>query len=285
MNRLILVVFLLFVAACKQKPKHAFSTNSLNKTEALSMARQDTNKINAERLEYKKQEIRDSTTAKRMLDEMLILAKSNINEPAFSKTIAIDGDRVYSFAKIGNLFSKDKRHLFVRRVVQPTVVFLDVYLIEKSIFKKVLEVKDWYLVYTGDTIKDVNGDKVKDFLFNWYGSSGCCARNAYDVYIYNNATGGFMEKLNFINPVFSASEKMVRGVEYGHPGEVPLYKFKWVGADVDTIEYIYPADTIKKKFYLVKRHEDVDNPEKRRIITTIPAEYRKISGYDWFIDY
>lgn len=273
------------MAACKQKPENASSANAFNVTDAPPIVRLDVNKIKAGQAEYRNQEIKDSITAKKMLYKILGFAKAKIDKPSFSKIIRVDGDDVYTFAQMGNIFSTNKKHLFVRRVVKPTAVYINVFLIDNKNFRNVLSFKEWPMVYIGDTIKDVNGDKLNDFLFNWYGSSGCCARNAYDIYVYNKDTGDFTDKINFINPTFSTSEKVVRGVEYGHPGEVPLYKFKWVGADVDTIEYIYPADTIKKKFYLVKRHKDVNNPEKRKIITTIPAEYRKIADYDWFIDY
>jgi hypothetical protein len=66
---------------------------------------------------------------------------------------------------------------------------------------------------------------------------------------------------------------------------VPLYKYKWNGLNIDTIEYIYPADTLKKKFYLVHRHSEQNDSQKRKTLATVPKEYLKIDGYDWFIDY
>ncbi|RYU89537.1 hypothetical protein EWM62_14560 [Mucilaginibacter terrigena] len=131
---------------------------------------------------------------------------------------------------------------------------------------------------------DINGDGVNDFVVNWYPSSGCCARNNFHVYLYQK-DNTFSNYFDFINPSFFPKEKLVRGVDYGHPGEVPLYKYKWNGLNVDTVEYIYPADTLKKKFYLVQRYGDNNCPEKRKVLAAVPKEYLKITGYDWFIDY
>jgi hypothetical protein len=35
----------------------------------------------------------------------------------------------------------------------------------------------------------------------------------------------------------------------------------------------------------VHHDEDLNNPKKRELLTAVPEEYRKIYGYDWFIDY
>ena len=85
----------------------------------------------------------------------------------------------------------------------------------------------------------------------------------------------------FINPTFSPSEKLIRGIDYGQPGEVPLYKFKWVGYKVDTIEYILP-DTTKERYHVFKHWRDFDNPKAGRFLTSVPKEYHKIESYDWF---
>jgi hypothetical protein len=133
------------------------------------------------------------------------------------------------------------------------------------------------------SIADVNGDGHKDFLLNWYPESGCCARNIYNVYVYIPESGTFSKKYEFINPDFSPKEKVIRGVAYGHPGEVPLYKYKWNGLNVDTIEYIVPTDLSRKSFYIVHRYRDKDDPKKRKVIPVVPKEYRKIGGYEWFM--
>ncbi len=97
---------------------------------------------------------------------MLAVAKTNIYKQAFSKTIRIDDNNIYSFAQMGNLFSRNKRHLFVRRVLKPTTVCIDVFLIDNGNFRNALSFEEWPMVYIGDAIKDVNGDKLNDVLFN-----------------------------------------------------------------------------------------------------------------------
>jgi len=134
-------------------------------------------------------------------------------------------------------------------------------------------------------IKDLDGDGFVDYFIHWYPSSGCCRRNVYDVYRYQAETNKFAKGIQFINPTFFAKEHLVRGVTYGHAGEVPLYKYKWNGRKLDTIEYIYPADTIKEKFYRVKRFGDKNDPKKRETLNAVPKEYRKLDGYDWFMSY
>lgn len=236
-------------------------------------------------LEYRKQDLQDSLIAESMLEPMLKLASKNLHKRYFEKKIPKADTDAYSFIRLGNLFSKKQRHLLIRRVVSPMIVYIDIYFIKNNQLKHIFSYNDWYMAYVNDTLKDINGDKYNDFLFHYYPVSGCCRRDVYYVYLYNNKTGKFSEQYKFINPTFSPSEKIIRGVEYGHPGEVPLYKFKWKGTKLDTIEFIYPADTLKKKFYIVKNWRDLENPPKRKLITSVPKEYLKVKSYDWFINY
>ena len=47
------------------------------------------------------------------------------------------------------------------------------------------------------------------------------------------------DRNSIINPTFSPKEKIIRGVGYGHPGETEMYKYKWNGNTIDTMEYVY----------------------------------------------
>jgi hypothetical protein len=127
-------------------------------------------------------------------------------------------------------------------------------------------------------IKDLNGDGFDDYFIHWYPSSGCCRRDVYDIYLYQTESRKFTDGLQFINPTFSPKEHLVRGVDYGHPGDVGLYKYKWNGFKVDTIEFIFP-DTTGKKYYLSKTREF---GRSGKLLTAVPKEYEKIESYDWF---
>ncbi len=77
----------------------------------------------------------------------------------------------------------------------------------------------------------------------------------------------------------------MRGVTYDHPGQAALYKYKWKRLHLDTIEYVYAADTVKNLFSIARSRSEQDYPQKRKTITSVPLEYRHIRDYDWFIDY
>lgn len=69
---------------------------------------------------------------------------------------------------------------------------------------------------------------------------------------------------------------MIRGLRYGY--SAPLYKYKWNGAKVDTIEYIYFPDSLNGNHFIRRKHEDLN--EKGEILKRLPEEYKKI-GYGW----
>jgi hypothetical protein len=141
------------------------------------------------------------------------------------------------------------------------------------------------MTYIKDTIFDVNGDNYKDFIVNWYPSSGCCRRDIYNVYLYIPNKKTFSIDYEFINPTFSAKEKIIRGVGYGHPGEVELYKYKWNGFRVDTIEFIYPDIKTKGQFIRTKTKRDSSNSNEGEILNLLPIEYQNINSVDWFKKY
>jgi hypothetical protein len=165
----------------------------------------------------------------------------------------------------------------------PGAIYSDIYFVKGDKFEKMLALDKWGLTYNKDTIFDVNSDGNDDYLINWYGASGCCLKNFYDVYLLKD-TGAFSEKYTFINPTFSTAENIIRGVNYGHPGETELYKYKWSGFIVDTVEFIYP-DKNKKGEYVKSKYLPWDkrNSEQQNFkLESIPDEYKGIYGYDWF---
>jgi hypothetical protein len=230
------------------------------------------------------QERLDSIRHDKVLQEALFIAKQNINQATFSKefkTIHDSSLDVTTQLTIGYLFSKEQRHLLIRRKCVGNV-YLNIFQIQGRELKPVLYHQQWDMEYVSDTIQDVNGDGNKDFLVNWYGSSGCCLKNFYKVYLLKPDKRTFSNGFVFINPTFSPKEGIIRGVCYGQPGETEMYKFKWNGMKVDTMEYVYP-DKARKGHY--KRANKLPFSSKGIVETNlvpIPAEYKNIYGYDWF---
>jgi hypothetical protein len=185
---------------------------------------------------------------------------------------------------IGRLFQDNQNYFLLRRHV-PWATYLDLYKIKHCQAVKLIEREQGGMTYIRDTIFDVNGDGNKDFLVHWYPSSGCCRRDVYNVYLNQSDKGKFTQDYEFINPTFSAKEKTIRGVEYGHPGEVGLYKYKWNKLQVDTIEFIYPDANNKGQYIKTKKGAYRPTEKEGVVLKTVPKEYQKIESYEWFADF
>ncbi|MGC3946473.1 MAG: hypothetical protein QM762_18445 [Chryseolinea sp.] len=138
------------------------------------------------------------------------------------------------------------------------------------------------MTYINDTIRDVNGDGFKDFLVNWYPSAGCCLSDIYNVYLNLPYKNIFSDDYEFINPTFSPKEKIIRGIGYGHPGEVELYKYKWNNLEIDTVEFIHPYRDHEGKFIRSKQPHYPRTVKEGTVLNETPKEYHNIENYDWF---
>lgn len=185
---------------------------------------------------------------------------------------------------IGGLFKDNQKYFLLRRHV-PWATYLDLYKIKDDQADKLIGREQGGMTYIRDTIFDANGDGDKDFLVHWYPSSGCCRRDVYSVYLNQAVKGNFTPDYKFINPTFSAEEKIIRGVEYGHPGEVGLYKYKWNGLQVDTIEFIYPDANNNGQFIKTKKGAYRPTEKEGVVLKAVPKEYQKIESYEWFADF
>ncbi|NOS92914.1 MAG: hypothetical protein HOP30_13400 [Cyclobacteriaceae bacterium] len=186
--------------------------------------------------------------------------------------------------EIGRLFKDQHKYFLLRRHV-PWATYLSLYKINGDKTENLIEREQGGMTYIRDTIFDANGDGHKDFLVHWYPSSGCCRRDVYNVYLNQPDKGNFTQDYKFINPTFSAKEKIIRGVEYGHPGEVGLYKYKWNGLQVDTIEFIYPDAINQGQFIKTKRRSYRPTEKEGVVLKSVPKEYLKIESYEWFADF
>ena len=214
------------------------------------------------------------------------IVKENLSKDNFKysfETPADDSSQAVTTELIlGHLFTKEKKHLLIRRLF-PWGALLDMYLIRNDSLISLFSREQGSMTYVADTIFDANGDGFKDFVVNWEPSSGCCRRDTYSVYLFLPHKETFSSDYTFINPTFSQKEKIIRGVEYGHPGEAGLYKFKWNGLKVDTIEFIYP-DVNHKGFYIKTKKPAYRPTEKQGVqLKKVPKEYLTIVSFDWFI--
>jgi hypothetical protein len=185
---------------------------------------------------------------------------------------------------IGRLFKDNQKYFLLRRHI-PWATYLNLYKVNGDKAEELIEREQGGMTYIQDTIFDANGDGHKDYLVHWYPSSGCCRREVYNVYLNQPDKGNFTNDYEFINPTFSATEKIIRGVEYGHPGEVGLYKYKWNGLQVDTIEFIYPDANNKGQFIKTKKGAYRPTNKEGTVLKAVPKEYQKIESYEWFADF
>jgi hypothetical protein len=185
---------------------------------------------------------------------------------------------------IGKLFQGDQDYFLLRRHV-PWATYLDLYKLNNSKIEQVIKREQGGMTYVRDTIFDVNGDGHKDFLVHWYPASGCCRRDIYSVYLKQTDKEKFTHDYEFINQTFSAKEKIIRGIQYGHPGEVGLYKYSWNGLEVDTIEFIYPDVSVPGQFIKTRKEAYRPTTKEGKVLKEVPKEYLAIESYEWFADF
>jgi hypothetical protein len=250
------------------------------------------NKEEKERSEQRraleKQAYADSIRIDHVLQNALKIANQQFNKDKFVKKYEVSpgGNPMSVEINLDNHFSNASPHLIIRRNDHRNTIYIDIYAKAGSKFNKVVSHKQWSMTYVNDTIQDINGDGLNDFVVNWYGLTGCCLKAFSNVYLLRQGNKGFSENFEFINPTFSPKEKIIRGVCYGHPGETSMYKYKWNGENLDTLEYVsYEINDKGKKTgkILISNTEPFSDKFKilKRLIK-VPSEYTKIEGYDWF---
>lgn len=239
------------------------------------------------RMEIEEQDYADSIRLDNVLQDALKIANQNIEKDKFIKKYEVSPDSIPVNVEI-NLdyhFTNTNPHLIIRRN-EPSAIYTDIYTKSESKFEKVVSHEQWALTYVSDTIRDINGDGLNDFVVNWYGSSGCCLKAFSNVYLLRQDRKTFSENFEFINPTFSPKEKIIRGVCYGQPSETEMYKYKWKGESVDTLEYISYEKNNKGektgKVIISDERPCCGSFKVIRRINSVPNEYKEIEGYDWF---
>ncbi len=281
---LILVTLFFSCVQPKEKKDHRVTLTDTKQT--------NFQKIEKERLKKRKkieaQEGADSLKLDRVLSNALEIAMQNIDKVKFNKKYEVTLDSSYNVKveiNLGDYFTPSFSHLIIRRY-SPGNIYMDIYAKNGHHFEKVLVHEEWEMTYVGDTIRDINGDGLKDFVVNWYGSTGCCLKAFSNVYLLRADQKTFSKNFQFINPSFSPKEQVIRGVCYGHPGETEMYKYKWKGEAIDTLEYITYEKNKKGNntgmIIVSKKRFHNDKNKVFRRLKSVPKEYKRIEGYDWF---
>jgi hypothetical protein len=279
------IVILMALSSCGQ-PNDKTSITVV----ATDSLQEGINKKEKERLEKRRaieeQEYADSLRLDDVLQDALKLANQSIGKDKFVRKYEVSADSIPVSVEV-NLdyhITKNNPHLIIRRS-EPSAIYIDIYTKGKSTFEKVVTHKEWNMTYVNDTIRDINGDGLNDFVVNWYGSTGCCLKAFSNVYLLRKDKKSFSGDFQFINPTFSPQEKIIRGVCYGHPSETEMYKFKWNGENVDTLEYVSYQKTKKGKTGKIIISTDRPHGDQFKILqvlNSVPTEYRNIEGYEWF---
>ena len=182
---------------------------------------------------------------------------------------------------VGDLFDNGRAYAMIRRGWSLTTL-VDVVEVTNGQAIPLIQIRHDHNSYIKDTIFDVNGDGYRDFVIHWYPSSGCCLADVYNVYLYQPDTLKFSADYEFVNPTFYPKEQIIRGVAYGHSGTVPLYKYQWRGAEVDTIEYIYPDQDTAGQYIRTPRRVAYPSADDGVVLHDVPVEYRSMEAYYWF---
>ncbi|CAI2767133.1 XAC2610-related protein [Flavobacterium collinsii] len=283
LNIVAIVVIILLLFSCEQSNEK--KKKSVVKKDSASTTLLQKEK---ERLEKRKkieqQNKIDSLKFDQILTDAVKIATQNIYKNKFHNEYKVD-TAIEVEISFDNHFTKKNPHLIIHRYGIDDV-YIDIYSKVNNKFKKVVSHKEWSMTYRNDTIRDINGDGLKDFVLNWYGATGCCLKAFSNVYLLREDQKTFSNSFEFINPTFSPKEKIIRGVQYGHPGETEMYKYKWNGETIDTLEYVYyekdKNDKKTGKLIISKNKPYNTNKKETVILSSMPNEYKIIEGYDWF---
>ena len=286
-TNILTLVFLTIIFGCRQTANQ--DVNSITQNDSIPKTPSKNDLTKEERQKQFEEENRiDSIRLDIALKDAFKVAQTEFKTDNFKKEYEIQPDDSSFIIKIeieiGRLFKDNQKYFLLRRHV-PWATYLDLYKVKDDKAEKLIKREQGGMTYIRDTIFDANGDGHKDFLVHWYPSSGCCRRDVYNVYLNQPDKENFTNDFEFINPTFSANEKIIRGVEYGHPGEVGLYKYKWNGLQVDTIEFIYPDANNKGQFIKTKKGAYRPTEKEGVVLKTVPKEYQKIESYEWFADF
>ncbi|WP_202703420.1 hypothetical protein [Flavobacterium sp. UGB4466] len=282
-NILAIVVIILLLFSCGQSNEKKKKSGVRKDSVSATFLQKEKERLE-KRKKLEQQNRIDSVRFDQILTNAIKIATQNIDKNKFHQEYKVN-TAIEVDINFDNHFTKKHPHLIIHRY-GINDVYIDIYSKVNNKFKKVVSHKEWSLTYRNDTIRDINGDGLKDFVLNWYGATGCCLKAFSNIYLLREDQKTFSNSFEFINPTFSPKEKIIRGVQYGHPGETEMYKYRWNGETIDTLEYVYyEKDKNDKKTgkLIISKNKPYNNNKKETVIlSSMPNEYKTIEGYDWF---
>jgi hypothetical protein len=263
------IITLLFFVSCVQSKS----------TESSNIKDGETKKI-------RNSQIQHFEILEKSVETNLTIALKNLDKSEFDlkieETDSARNQIVNSELHFGNFLTTNRKHLLMRRFYEDEC-HIDLFVFENYKFNNLLSHVQTDHSYNKDTIYDVNGDELNDLVIYWHPSASCCPASIQSVYLARKNDQTFEKEIEFVNPTFSSREKVIRGVEYGQPEEIGLYKFKWVKNQVDTLEYIFHSRD-KSGGFIKINHSNVKNQKFDTIpLTKLPNEYKNINEIDWFL--
>src|SRR5688572_29725128 len=179
------LVTAIFIFACGQSSKQRTDLPKQDSLENRRLTKEE--KARQVEAEHK----RDSLRLEFALNNAFNIVKENLTTEHFNKEYELQpDDSSYTISieiTIADLFANNQKYFLLRRHV-PWATYVDLYKISDRKSERVIVREQRGMTYVRDTIFDVNGDGLRDFLVHWYPSSGCCRRDIYNVYL--NMPGG-----------------------------------------------------------------------------------------------
>ena len=273
--------------SCGQLNNNSEGSDVVPDTLTTKLCQQEMERME-KRQQIEEQAKRDSLAFDQVLDKALAIATQNFRKNSFFYTkYEVEREGIPTTVEIilKDHFTKNIPHLIIRRI-DPSSIYTAIYSLKGDKFEKVMSHDQWAMEYMSDTIRDINGDGLKDFVVNWYGVNGCCLKAFSNIYLLRPDKNNFSSSFTFINPTFSPKERIIRGICYGHLGDTEMYKYKWSGEKIDTLEYVSyekNEEGVKTGKVIVSTDLPYLRTSKiKRVLKTVPPEYQTIEGYSWF---
>jgi len=243
-----------------------------------------------EQIESERESISDSCYSflDKMLDTVIKAANQRSQENSFSgevDTSLFHFKEMSATYEFGNIFSKDKKHLLVKRFINEfdsysASLYSDIYLFENNLFKKVAA--DTVTETSEESLEDLNCDGFMDYVVNSYSGAGCCPRSADNGYLYNPKNGHFIF-MDFFNRETNCPDKIFYEASYGYRIDIEVYKYKWVGFKKVLLESFGPTFISWSAKEDPKTYTKTIYPSKKRIILkNAPEEYKQLAIFDYF---
>ena len=152
--------------SCGQATQHSPELVIQNDTIKPSVDRKENERMIRFK-ENEEQEKLDSVKDSKVLAEALGIAEQHASQSQFQRSYVSAIQDSFYWAEVdikaGFYFSDKFQHLIVRRS-RPGIVYIDVFSSNGNQYQKVVSDKQSTMEYMGDTIRDINGDGLKDFV-------------------------------------------------------------------------------------------------------------------------